>query len=487
MKNLINVFLFMLPVCSIFAQPANHQSHQLYVGWSSKSITPDVPVALAGWSETRISTEVMDSVICTALAIETRDGNRSIETAIMVSVDLLQTGDDLVNRVRTLVKERLPNFDVNKIILNATHTHTAPAIIDGRYDVPAENMQVRDYVKFASARIADAAVEAWNSRQSAGMSWGLGQAVVGHNRRAIYSNPKSSSFAGGTAVMYGSTKEDDFLHIEGYEDHGVEMLFFWNDKKKLTGMVLNIACPSQETESMFSTISADFWHDVRVEVGKKYGKDVFILLQCAAAGDISPHIWHMSWRNKAEEEMLKRKGITRRQEIGRRIVKAIDEVYPYVQNDIKFELVFHHIYDELSIPVRRVTKAEALQAEKWLIEKPLQANWHRDVINRYKEQDNHPFQPTKVNVIRLGDVVIATNPYELYLDYGLRIKGRSNAILTFIVQLAGGNVTGGGYLTTAKAEAGGGYGAAVQVCKVGSEGGQELVEKTLEMIHKVIQ
>jgi hypothetical protein len=82
--------------------------------------------------------------------------------------------------------------------------------------------------------------------------------------------------------------------------------------------------------------------------------------------------------------------------------------------------------------------------------------------------------------MRLGDVAMATNPFELFLDYGLRMKTRSKAVLTFVVQLANGRGT---YLPTAKAEAGGGYSAIVQSNSVGSEGGQVLVDKTVELIN----
>ena len=463
-----------------FAQISDNRSYKLYVGWSTKSITPDKPVALAGQFETRISTEVMDPVTCTVLAMETRDGNTSIETAVMVSVDISGITEEFDLEVKALIRKQMPTFDVNKLVMNATHTHTAPVLYEGRYDIPDHAMQPRDYLKFASSRIADAVVEAWNSRQPAGVSWGLGQAVVGHNRRAVYFNPVPSGFGLGTSVMYGETKRDNFSHIEGYEDHGLEMLFFWNEKKKMTGMVLNIACPTQETEHL-SKISADFWHEVRVEIGKKYGKDIFILPQVAAAGDISPHLL---WRKAAENEMLKRKGLTRRQEIARRIINAIDEVYPYVQNDIKNELVFKHIYDELSLPVRRVTNAEASRVEELIKEQPSRAYWHSGMLTRYREQDDHPFYPVKVNIIRLDDIVIATNPFELFLDYGLRIKTRSNAVLTFVVQLANPGST---YVPTVKAETGGGYSAIVQSNKVGSEGGQEFVEKTMELIRKVME
>lgn len=453
---------------------------KLYVGWSTKSITPDKPVALAGQFETRISTEIMDPVTCTALAIETRAGQESIETAIMISCDLVVIRGDLPRKVRSLLKNALPSFDLNKLVLNATHTHTGPVLKEGSYNIPEHVMQPSEYVEFAAAQIVSAAIEAWNTRKPAGMSWGLGQAVVGHNRRVVYFEPVPSGFGKGTAVMYGDTDRKDFSHIEGYEDHGVEMMFFWDEQKKLTGMVLNIASPSQETEHL-TQLSADFWHEVRVELHKRYGDNIFILPQCAAAGDITSHL---QWREKAEMEMIKRKGITRRQEIGLRIANAVDEVFPYVQDNIKYEIEFRHISDEIPLPVRKVTKEEAEQAERLANEQPARATWHRGLIERYKKQDENPFYPVQVNVMRLGDVVLTTNPFELFLDYGIRIKARSNATLTFVVQLANGTGT---YLPTSRAEAGGGYSAIVQSNSVGSEGGQVLVEKTLEMIDNVMK
>jgi hypothetical protein len=88
--------------------------------------------------------------------------------------------------------------------------------------------------------------------------------------------------------------------------------------------------------------------------------------------------------------------------------------------------------------------------------------------------------PVEAHVIRIGDIVIATNPFELYLDYGLRIKARSPAVQTFIVQLAGS----GTYLPTSRSIAGGAYGAVPASTLVGPAGGEEFVEKTLEMINK---
>jgi hypothetical protein len=74
---------------------------------------------------------------------------------------------------------------------------------------------------------------------------------------------------------------------------------------------------------------------------------------------------------------------------------------------------------------------------------------------------------------------MATNPFEMYLDYGTRIKARSPATQTFVVQLAGS----GTYLPTRRSIEGGAYGAVPGSTLIGPEGGQELVEHTLELIN----
>jgi len=477
-KHILKTALLWTFVACLFSTPGmGAEENQLYVGWATRSITPDKPVALSGQFHTRISRKTLDPVTCTALALETRDGNASVETAILVSCDLGAIRGALNEEVKKAFKAQLPDFNLDKLLLNATHTHTAPVMREGRYKIPKDAITPTECNKFMAGQIVQAAVEAWKNRKPAGVSWGLGQAVVGHNRRAVYFKQIPSKFGTCTAVMYGKTDRKDFSHIEGYEDHGLEMLFFWDNQKKLTGMLLNIACPSQETEGM-SRLSADFWHDVRTELHKRYGNDLYIFAQCAAAGDISPHLL---WRKKAEMEMLKRKGISRRQEIALRIANAVDGVFPYVQKDIKTKVTFRHCVNEFDLPVRKVTEDEMKQAEELAKQQPSRASWHRKIIDRYNRQKNNPYYSAKVHVIRLGDVAMASNPFELFLDFGIRIKARSKAILTFLVQLAGP----GTYVPSAKASAGGGYSAIVQSNTVGAEGGQVLVEKTLEQINQM--
>ncbi|MEI6502982.1 MAG: hypothetical protein WCP21_18390, partial [Armatimonadota bacterium] len=98
---------------------------------------------------------------------------------------------------------------------------------------------------------------------------GHSHAVVGENRQVRYCDDR--------AEMYGSTSAPDFSHLEGHVDHGVNMLFTYDADQQLTGVLMNVACPSQVSESGQHFVSADFWHDVREELRRRRGDRLFVL------------------------------------------------------------------------------------------------------------------------------------------------------------------------------------------------------------------
>jgi len=106
-----------------------------------------------------------------------------------------------------------------------------------------------------------------------------------------------------------------------------------------------------------------------------------------------------------------------------------------------------------------------------------------NVKERFELQQTQPKIPYEVHVLRIGDMAMATNPFEFYLDFGVQIQQRSRAVQTFVVQLTGT----GTYVPTHRSVAGGAYGAVPASTAIGPEGGRELVERTLELIASLWQ
>ena len=109
---------------------------------------------------------------------------------------------------------------------------------------------------------------------------------------------------------------------------------------------------------------------------------------------------------------------------------------------------------------------------------------HLGILKRFEIQDKMDNILVESHFIRLGSIAIATNPFELFLDYGNQIKARSVCEQTFLIQLANGS---DGYLPTAKAEAGGHYSAFLSSGQVGHVGGEMLVRQTLDNIRDLFK
>ena len=98
----------------------NKMGNKLLIGWAEESITPDKKIKLAGQFFERISEYVETPISVTAMAVESGE-----EQMVFCSCDLVSIGENLGRLVRDNLKEKVFGLDVNKIIINATHTHTA--------------------------------------------------------------------------------------------------------------------------------------------------------------------------------------------------------------------------------------------------------------------------------------------------------------------------------------------------------------------------
>lgn len=454
---------------------------ELWIGAATVDITPNPPVALAGL---RVASTIQSRCMANVLALESREGGRVVDQAILVSCDLcilpgIQEG------LRKHLANQLPGFDnINKLFLVATHTHTAMMVLKNQYDEKdyGDAMQPKEYVPWLYEQMAQAVKKAWNTRAAGAVAWGLGHAVVGGNRRVVYSD--------GSARMYGNINDSKFRHIEGYADHAVHILCFYDLQKRLKATAIALACPAQSVTNR-EVVSADFWHDVRELLYQRYGKELCVLGLCSPAGDQSPKL---HYRKEAESRMDQFRGLTRTQELGRRIADTFVDVANVIARDIRDSVSLVHLVQQVDLPARIVTDAEYAGAKKMCdamdakkVKGHTEWYWRTYqglVVDRYLAQQKGGWKnyAIEMHVLRLGDVAIATNPFELFLDYGVQIQARSPAIQTFLIQLASAPAGYAGYVPTPRAIKAGGYSTDVLVNMISPDGAQVLVERTLESI-----
>lgn len=488
---------------------------KLLIGWAEESITPDKKVSLVGQFYERISEYVETPLTVTALAIESGD-----EQSVIVSGDLTSASRNLLNEIRKHLTD-IEGLDPMKVTLGATHTHTSLSYT-GRSDAlrsyamsimerylpegveyeavvtPTRDVQTPDEARaFLIEKVVIAVRRAWEARKPGYIANGFGRAVVGHNRRVCFDDS--------SAKMWGDTNDACFKTMEAGEDNGIEMLFTYDEEKKLTGAMINVACPSQVLEHR-SFISSDYWGKVKIYLREKLGEDFFVLGMCSAAGDQCPRdlvrwvepdvpILDPNIERKvvlprtADPSMFEIQGTVKiGKRIGREVIDAIEEV-----TELYDDVTFTHKAFEMDLPLRRVTMGERNIADenmKRYFQGKTSVNYADKaatlfdcgVLARYEIQQEVNIVNIEVHVMRLGNIVIATNPFELFLDFGNLIRARSKANQTFLSQLTCGAY---GYLPTEHAENGGHYSAFVGSGTVGHEGGELYVRKVLSVIDEL--
>ena len=283
---------------------------------------------------------------------------------------------------------------------------------------------------------------------------------------------------------------------------------FDDENKKLTGVVANVACPSQVLEHQ-NFISSDYMGKTRELIKEKYGNDVGFLGLVSPAGDMCPRDL-IRWvgsevtnndpnipkdnrvERKADPSMFEVKGANlAAKRVANEIFWALEDVTEFIAES---ELVHKNL--SIDLPIRRVTIEEYEKADKALRDfaKECKAPINFDdnarmqiysgTVARYRLQQTRDLFTIESHILRLGDIAFATNPFELFLNYGNQIRARSLAKQTFLIQLCCGVF---GYLPTEKAENGSHYSAFVGSGTAGHVGGEMLVRKTLSEINELFK
>jgi hypothetical protein len=294
------------------------------------------------------------------------------------------------------------------------------------------------------------------------------------------------------------------------------MLFTWDERGQLTGLVANVACPAQVMEAEY-VVSGDFFGELRKRIQAAYGAQVNLLPQVSAAGDQSPR--NLPAQANDDINYWTERGMLA---IADRLEKAVAEGCERARQCRERGPVFQHTVTELLLPIRRAGLAEyraaCAEVKRLTSRYPDFATASRElfsqfvadtharedqqlhgpfdnkeldfarlenaqaIIERYEIQDRTPAFSMELHALRLGDCAFVTNPFELFLDYGEMIQARSRAKKTFIVELA---CEMGRYLPTARAVTADGYGALIINGLVGPEGGRMLVDASVRAIDQL--
>ncbi len=494
--------------------------NEIKLGWAEEDITPKKKIRLMGQFYERVSEFVETPISVTALAIECTD-----DMAVFCSCDLVETNEILMSDVRNKLSAAgaaALGLDVKKVLLNAIHTHTSYTYVEedsgsgcstlsvlrsllpelqdnykSLVDIGDDGiMSPKEAEAFISDRITSAILCAWKNRKTSYIAYGFGRVPIAFCRRAVYDD--------GSALMWGNTDTPNFTGLESGTDTGLELMYTFDEEKKLTGIVANTSCPAQVLEHR-SFVSSDYWGKTKALLRGKFGKNINLLSLVGAAGDLCPRdiirwvepeaaindpniIRENPTLRRADPSMF---DITGCNKVARRVFNEIVAVYDDLDMSLLFgKAEFSHMAEVVQLPLRRVTIEEYKKAldiindfkkskKGFDYRSSAELHVYAGTIVRYLYQQDHEFYDTEMHFIRLGGAAFVSFPFELFLDYGNMIRARSPAEQTFLIELSCGS---GGYLPTARAERGGHYSAYVSSGNVGHEGGELLVRKSVDAL-----
>jgi len=422
------------------------------VGTAWQDITPSRPLAVQGQMHRRVAQRTHDPLTVNAAAFQT-DG----PPVAVVSCDLLWLSGESVREAQGECEKRF-GIPAHSVLIACTHTHVAPCtqkLLFGEVD--EEFMRsLREAIVGVVGRALD---DLEDAELYAGAGW-LQQ--MGFNRRGLHKD--------GRADMYHGSWNADFAGVEGPRDGEVPVLFARRPGGDVKLVVSSFSSHpnSLEGEQFYS---ADFPGAVRAFLRRNLGEGLGVVYLTGAAGNTAPSQLEDNprcetpWRG---EEGWKRSGLY----LGSEILEVIAGTLKPM-NDPALCVAGGVV----PIPMRPWPESfdpEKFQpggARDYYVQS--RADWPRML------REESPVQ-VRLNVLRMGEAAICTNPAELYVEHGLLIKQLSPARVTLIAQLCDGYV---GYVPTRQAFKRGGYSTwPAPSSKLAENAGDFMVEATRKLM-----
>ncbi len=434
------------------------KSSSIQVGAAEAEFTPKPGLTLLGQMHERRAKYKRDPL--TANAIAFRQGR---ETVVIVSVDVCIMPEDFVRRVQQQFAKRTRQ-PAARLILHSTHTHVAPTV----FSLLTAKMDPK-FVASVERAILDSASRALKNLKTSDVFSGTGHMeFMGWNRRAMFKD--------GSSRMYSNSTDKGFIGIEGPRDPALPVMFARDDKGEVKAVLVNFATHPNCLEGEYF-YSADIPGEVRRQLKALLGKDVVVVYLTGAAGNTAPSILDpldpdQPWRG---ETGVRRSGLYLAGEAAKVIAGT---TRPMKSPKLRVE------QKKLSIPVRPWPKdGDVIDPFPNLKKRPhhriyysaAKADWPR----RMKEEN-----PVDVllNVIRIGDTAICTNGAEFFVEFGLAIRKKSPARVTFVSELTDGYC---GYVPTRKAYSRGGYETwPAPTSTLAIQAGDEIVKATAGLLKK---
>lgn len=354
-------------------------------GAAQEIITPPVGTLLAGYAHRRESKGIYDELTVTAIALS--DENTK---ALLISATLLNVSNDIVKKLKEEINEK---FDIQNVIICATHTHSGPIMNTtagwGKTD--------DDYVeKIFIPKTLKAAEKAICGMKEALLGIGMTESDAGINRRFVKEdgslclgeNPWGIFDSRMHVVAFKGTDGTPICNIIHYGAHGT-----------VIGGYLEACYISRDWSGVMEDRLSDFSGAITAFFN-------------GAEGDVAPRMLYNSKDRVAQmKELGSRAGFD--------AIRAYRAIKEFKEVDVKAYT------EEIKLPFEELPDLEMAKKKLSAMgdvmgERELEKQRWVDVIKAHEEEKKTHLSFTQ-NIISVGEIAFVPFPFEHFTEIALRL------------------------------------------------------------------
>ncbi len=357
------------------------------IGIGRVVITPQSPVWLAGYaSRTEAGESALHDIWAKALAVEDETGAKFV----IVTADLIGFYMNVTEPIAQAVeaKHGIPR---DNILFNASHTHCSPVVDNDGLHITyglegIEQERAAAYTKHLSGLLEQVIDEAVADLQPGSLSWGIGEAFFGKNRRKYT--------AGGVSNDYNPI---------GPVDNDVPTLVAKDADGKIRGILFGYACHNTVTD--LQQFNGDYAGFAQIEIEKAFPGATALFAQ-GCGGDQNP---------------LPRRKIELAEKYGKELGDAVAAVVNGTMTPVNGPITGRYKVVPLALteaPSKEEVEKQLESDNKYVVRRA------KKMKRQYEEDGKLPTTlPQAVQVWKFGeDLQLTALSGEVTVDYSLLIK-----------------------------------------------------------------
>ena len=414
-------------------------SKRFRAGAVTVDITPsgERSIVAGGFLEAQ-ATKINDRLYARSIVLD--DGSTTITLTVIDTCMMAQT---LIDEAKELASRRC-GIPVNKMMVSATHTHSAPAAM-----ACLGTRQDKAYAAWLPYKIADSIVAAHAKLEPARIGWtSIDDWEHTHNRRWIRKpeNKIVDPFgnATGLAHMHPGYLSKDVIGPSGPADPELSIISL----QLLNGKPMAVLANYSQHYFGAQAISSDYYGLFCKYIAEKLnepgeGNGPFV---CAMSQGTSGDMMWMDYGSSPKTVSME----SYAESVARYAERALDSLA--YRDFASLAMVEKTIALKYRVPDEKRLDwaspiATAIENE---LPKSIPEVYAMEAVILHQRQSTE----LKLQAIRIGDLTIATLPNEVYALTGLKLKGRSPSPSHFNIELANGAE---GYIPPPEQHALGGY------------------------------